>query len=156
MTPILFKTEEDLNLTQLEANTSFFMVFSKKSVMKCDISDALKRLNHFTASQDAFCKFEGCMRLTFDGWDHDQRELFQIPECRRFMEKLGQAWPYFYYFLVPNDSSGADLYSVLRCFESYQPPRVSINTKLFDDLLQHEDNALLELCKSFVENQSAD
>jgi hypothetical protein len=32
-----------------------------------------------------------------DGYNDDRREIFQIPEVRRFLKSLAEMWPYFFY-----------------------------------------------------------
>lgn len=40
----------------------------------------------------------GTVTLTVGGYDHDPRELWEIPEVRRFFQALLKAWPYAPYF----------------------------------------------------------
>lgn len=133
--------------------TSIIMSFSRDTVMACDTSPALQQLQKLTASENAFCKFEASMYLNFDGWDNDKRELFEIPECRRFMEELGQRWPYFLNFLVPDHNTAANLYFALSCYDRYDPPQVHFNPEKYQVLLDREEKALLELCKKFTQNR---
>src|SRR4051794_30974960 len=42
-------------------------------------------------------RFYGKVRVAVDGYDHDQRELFEIPEVRKYLGLLTDEWPYFFY-----------------------------------------------------------
>jgi hypothetical protein len=46
-----------------------------------------------------------CM-LLFSAYDNDPREVWQIPEARRYMEKLDAEIPHLLYFLVPRIEAG--------------------------------------------------
>jgi len=41
------------------------------------------------------------LSFSFDGWDHDPREIAEIPECRQFLQALHGQWPYWLHFLTP-------------------------------------------------------
>jgi len=36
--------------------------------------------------------------LLIEGYDHDPREIYAIPEVRKFYQELWQRWPYWLYF----------------------------------------------------------
>lgn len=41
----------------------------------------------------------GQMSLVVDGYNHDPRELVDIPEVRHFLKRLAAQWPYWGFFL---------------------------------------------------------
>ena len=43
---------------------------------------------------------KGTLVVSFDGYDNDPREIYQIPECKEFMIKLLAAIPYMFYYLL--------------------------------------------------------
>jgi len=38
------------------------------------------------------------MVFVVDGWNHDPREVYEIPEVRRFYRQFQAAWPYWFFF----------------------------------------------------------
>jgi hypothetical protein len=46
----------------------------------------------------------GKVRFAINGYDYDQRELFEIPEVRTFLRELTDEWPYFFFAADLEDS----------------------------------------------------
>lgn len=44
--------------------------------------------------------WKGSLSLSISGYD-DTRELFEIPEVRRYLHGLDQEWPFWFFFLTP-------------------------------------------------------
>ena len=47
----------------------------------------------------------GCLVFSVDGYDHDAREIYAIPEVRGFYAAFHRAWPYWLYFCDLNQDS---------------------------------------------------
>lgn len=43
--------------------------------------------------------------LSFDGYDFDQREIYQIPEIRSWLDRIVRNVPHFFYFLTPGNGN---------------------------------------------------
>ena len=56
-------------------------------------------LSRVLADRSAVQRYRGRVDLSFDGYSNDPRELYEIPEVRRFCKKLDEAFPYWFYFL---------------------------------------------------------
>lgn len=54
----------------------------------------------------------GSLSFCFKSYDEDSRELYEIPEVRRFCQKLHRVWPHSLYFL---DSQTASLQVMVLC-----------------------------------------
>ena len=66
-------------------------------------------------------QFMGTVTLGIDGYHSDPRDLWEIPEVRRFYQALWQAWPYGLFF---GDLSNGCLHAViLCCLQSVQTMR---------------------------------
>lgn len=90
------------------------MAFGRDNVEKCLIGDALDRLLSLSDNPDHVRRFKDKVVLYFPGYDHDKRELFEIPECRRFFKELDAQWPFWFHFLE-KDSYSVSLALRLAC-----------------------------------------
>ena len=61
--------------------------------------EILKVLQSLYATPERVCEFFDQMSIIFDGYDDDERELFEIPEVVRFVRDLDSAFPYWAFFL---------------------------------------------------------
>jgi hypothetical protein len=52
------------------------------------------------------------MDIAFQGYDHDTRELFEIPEVRQYVSLLDDKFPYWLFFLGKN---GLGLQAISYC-----------------------------------------
>ena len=41
------------------------------------------------------------LSVSVNGYDDDPRELYEIPEVRRYLQGLDQEWPFWFFFLTP-------------------------------------------------------
>lgn len=46
-------------------------------------------------------RLRGSIQFVFDGWDHDSREIYQIPLIRAYWAKLDAVFPAWTYYVVP-------------------------------------------------------
>lgn len=70
--------------------------FSRSAVEAGDLGRflehfALERLPHGPDLRRCFNRFG----FVFDGYQHDERPLFEIPEVRAFVQSFRRAWPYW-------------------------------------------------------------
>ena len=56
-------------------------------------------LSRVLTDRSAVQRYQGRVDLSFHGYSDDPRELYEIPEVRRFCEKLDEVFPYWFYFL---------------------------------------------------------
>lgn len=73
--------------------------FSRDRVEASDAKDFLSRFGK--RSLPTGKKLETMMNslaLMIEGYDHDPREIYAIPEVRSFYQQLSQRWPYWLYF----------------------------------------------------------
>lgn len=79
----------------------FFMVgIGRDKVESNDISLALSTLTDLFAAPDTVRRLQGRVALVFEGYDDDPREVYEIPEVRRFCAALDKRFPYWLYFLT--------------------------------------------------------
>jgi hypothetical protein len=67
-------------------------------VQACDTTTVLTALNSFLETQERVAWGRGRITLIFEGFDDDPRDVWNIPEIRRYIEKLDEQFPYWFYF----------------------------------------------------------
>ena len=78
---------------------------SREDVESHDISWTLDILSGLLADAATVENFQGRVNVSFAGFDDDPREIYEIPEIRRFCSELDKKFPYWLYFLSTDDSS---------------------------------------------------
>jgi hypothetical protein len=81
------------------AHELIFYQFSRPAIQEGDFSDFLSRFGPERLPNGR--RLTGMMNglATFvNGYDHDIRELYAIPEVRTFYNRLVQVWPYWLFF----------------------------------------------------------
>lgn len=74
---------------------------SHDDVVHCDISAVARGLDHLLQSRRRVVAGRGRIALALSGYDSDTRELYEIPEVRRYVEALDSVFPYWFYFAHP-------------------------------------------------------
>ena len=80
--------------------------FSREKVEKGDYSVFLDRFGRPQLPEgSALAKMMGGMAFMVEGYDQDPREIYGIPEVRRFYASLHAQWPYWLYFCDLNQDA---------------------------------------------------
>lgn len=66
-----------------------------------NINRAYGVLADLASSADRAIQHRGSLVFMFQGYDHDPREVYSIPEVREFFNNLANAWPYWAWFIEP-------------------------------------------------------
>jgi hypothetical protein len=76
-----------------------FYQFSREMVEHGDFSHFLERFAPDKLPRGKhLAKMKGSLSFFVDGYNNDQRELYEIEEVRTFYSRLFDAWPYWLYF----------------------------------------------------------
>jgi hypothetical protein len=97
--------------------------FSRDRVEAGDAKDFMSRF--CDSSLPTGKKLEGMMNsvaLMIDGYNHDPREIYAIPEVRAFYKQLWEVWPYWLFFC--NLDSENLMMMVMCCLESLDALKV--------------------------------
>ena len=97
--------------------------FSRDRVEAGDAKDFMSRFGD--SSLPTGKKLEGMMNsvaLMIDGYNHDPREIYAIPEVRTFYQQLWEVWPYWLYFC--NLDTENLMMMVMCCLESLDALKV--------------------------------
>jgi hypothetical protein len=77
------------------------LVISHDDVLNCDIKELAEILNGILESRQNVIDGRGMIALSFDGYEDDPRDVWDISEIRRYVAALDAAFPYWFYFLHP-------------------------------------------------------
>jgi hypothetical protein len=75
------------------------VVVDRSDVEKGDIMPTLDVLRSAMADADTCRIFQGQVEMSFDGYNEDPREIYEVPEIREFLRALDSQFPYWFYFL---------------------------------------------------------
>ncbi len=81
------------------------LMISRREVEAADLASVLSRLKVFLATREDAWRYRGQMTLVVDGYNHDPRELVDIPEVRSLLRRLEAEWPYWAFFFNQVDDS---------------------------------------------------
>jgi hypothetical protein len=82
------------------------LTISRRSIKELEIRQAVRFFEACGASREAALVNLGQVILIVDGYDGDRRELWQIPQARRFFARLWRAVPHLLFFLLPEGPPG--------------------------------------------------
>jgi hypothetical protein len=85
------------------SNGQIIVFLDRSMVESGDIDSVLESLAVFSATPESTRAHAHELSLIFDGYQHDRRELYQIPEVRRFVRALNGYWPYWFHFVNKAD-----------------------------------------------------
>jgi len=81
------------------------LLVSRREVDAGDLASVLARLKVFLATREDAWRYRGQMTLVVSGYNHDPRELVDIPEVRTLLRRLEAEWPYWAFFFNQVDDS---------------------------------------------------
>lgn len=81
------------------------MGFSREDIEALRIDHALAYLNALSDSMLAVHGYADRASLAISGYDDDQREIYEIPECKTFFRALVPKWGGWFHFLEKKGSS---------------------------------------------------
>lgn len=72
---------------------------SRWEVDRGTVGDVVDRLLTLSDTRERTLAYAGKLVLEFEGYDHDPREVYEIPELRRFMRAVTSQWSSWLHFL---------------------------------------------------------
>lgn len=120
-----------------ESADRLFVVVDRTDVESGDVSRAATALLRALGTRETIERLRGRVDVVFHGYSDDSRELYEIPEVRRFCAELDGAFPYWFYFL---SAEGVTLGVIACCLCSVakvRPGVVSFGPDLRDFITRH-------------------
>ena len=115
------------------------VVVDRADVESGDISSTADVLSQVLANRKTIERFRGRVDLSFHGYSNDNRELYEIPEVRRFVAKLDDAFPHWFYFLSTENATLAVVASCLCSVTKLRPGTIRYGADLAEFLGRHFD-----------------
>jgi hypothetical protein len=121
---------------------------SYEDIINCDIRTVSEALNWLLESRQSVLAGRGKIALSFSGYDDDARDVWDIPEIRRYVAALDATFPYWFYFLDLRMSTlgvlGLCLCRVMKVGAAVTP-----NMEDLRDFVNEHLAALYRLCEMF-------
>lgn len=77
----------------------------RREVAEGLVGTVVERLMLLSDSKENAVKFCGRLTFTFDGWENDPREIYQIPEIVSYFRTITRQWPFWLHFLEKHGDS---------------------------------------------------
>jgi len=122
---------------------------SRREIEHHDTSRSLALLNGLTQEKNVAWIARGRLVLSVDGYDDDPRELYELPEVRRFIKSLHSQWKYWFFF---SNEIYATLQVVCNCILSgtrASPHATQVDANSFNKFYRECADACNDLCDKF-------
>jgi len=120
-----------------------FYPISKDEIINKDYTRILKTLEILKkAGKDA----KGKLWLTFDGYENDPREIYEIDEIRDFVRYIYNQYNFIFYFLTHLDNNRAVIFACINDFRSSKKngePNVNLEIIFDENIKQKTVNAIV-------------
>lgn len=110
MPNIRYGSADDISVDP-DGPTFVLLEIARDNIEAGRVSSAL--VYALTDSREHLLAYHESISFSISGYDHDPRELPEIPEVRRFMSQLAQEWPHWIWFLLRGAGSIPLLMSLL-------------------------------------------
>ena len=127
------------------------VVVGRSEVEALDTVRVARALSLTLADRAAIKRYRGRVDLAFDGYSNDRRELYEIPEVRRFVAKLDAAFPYWFYFVSTESPAFGTISASLCSTVKPRPGYVAFGPDLVEFIARH-----FEALNWLVDNYSLD
>ena len=112
-----FRFEENLkNINDVKNADIIFFSVSKRELLNKDYT---RIENNIRVLNNAGKLAKGKIMLTFDGFDFDKREIYEIPEIREYVKNVWDKCKHIFYFLTALDNNRSIIFACLNNFECF-------------------------------------
>lgn len=95
---IRFLTADDLDHLPPGKDRVLVVLTTRREIEECNLGSAIERLLELSDNPQHARDFCGAVAWVVDGFNDDHRELYQIPEVRRYFQGIHASWPHWGYF----------------------------------------------------------
>lgn len=107
-----------------------------KSILDGDVSGPRELIDRLRATQHVAVEAAGKLEISFDGYDSDERELWEIPEVRKYVKGLVAELPEFLFFVSVSPGSSI-LATIAWCMTDVEKRRrVGDEVEIIHDIYQ--------------------
>lgn len=104
------------NINEVKNADIIFFSVSKRELLNKDYTRIEKNIKILN---EAGKLAKGKMMLTFDGFDFDRREIYEIPEIREYVKNVWDKCKHIFYFLTALDNNRSIIFACLNNFECF-------------------------------------
>ena len=159
LTPGIYFAGPDFDLTKIEHCNCLNFCITKKEIETQNVELLLNRLYPLKRPLLARKLFER-ISLSIDGYDADNRELWEIEEVRSYIAQLDEKFPYWFYFSKKTRVFQLfDFFALCLCnFKKKGKKSYLIIDEVFESFFASHLDAMTELCgkTGFSDNQISD
>ena len=124
-------------LAEGKGTNRLFVVVDRRDVEAGDVSVAAAALLRALADRETVERLRGRVDVGFHGYSDDPRELYEIPEVRRFCGQLDGEFPYWFYFFSTEGVTLGVIACCLCSVSKVKPGVVSFGPDLLDFITRH-------------------
>ena len=104
------------NINEVKNADIIFFSVSKRELLNKDYT---RIENNIRVLNNAGKLAKGKIMLTFDGFDFDKREIYEIPEIREYVKNVWDKCKHIFYFLTALDNNRSIIFACLNNFECF-------------------------------------
>jgi hypothetical protein len=132
-------------------NTDTLAIFGVpyEDIQTGDVTTVLSALQGFLQNRETVINGRGRVTLFFEGYDDDPRDVYDIPEIRRYAKTLDEQFPYWFYFLCLGGGSTLQVLSLCLCRVVKVPGGSKPHPDDFKNFLVSHIISLNQLCEKF-------
>ena len=143
-----FLKKQDETELDLDNVGDVILEVSRKQAENCNIDDQLNTLSFFLKDREYVIKGRGKIAISFSGYDDDPRELYEIPEVRKYVSALDTAFPYLFYFCFLSYPT-IRVFTMCTCKVKKVPGGETLDQNDFQNFLVYHFRYLNELCATY-------
>ncbi len=118
-------------------------------VEKSDLTTALNVLRSTIEDKNQVQRFKGRVSLFFQGYDDDSRELYEIEDCRTFMQNLTKEFPYWFYIIDKSDNNLKLIMMLLCRYSKTAPEHVHLHPGDMEEVMLNLFSSMNRLFEKF-------
>lgn len=128
--PTIILTDAD-GLAHNTQQSMLILQIERADIENGNIASTLEKLHIVSDTRENALLYRESLVFVVHGYDHDKRELPEIPEVRAFFAKLAQQWPHWMWFLCRDMGAIALLLALLCKIKIHRKPD-SYGTEFLD------------------------
>lgn len=126
----VFRMDADDFARYEHGNTLVVIEIPRTCIEQMSVASTLEKLLVLTDSADNVRRYRESVAYSVSGYDHDPRELYEIPEVRAFFRALTAQWPHWFWFLMRGQCQIGMLICLLCDVERAYTSKGRIGTRL--------------------------
>ncbi len=114
-----FAEQWELDKILNDGNNRIILRVDKDDVLNNDIEPVLTAIERFQQSPELILSLKSSVDISFDDFEDDKRELYEIPEVKKYLDTLFNShncWPY----LMAMDKAAGFIFTLFCCYVPFK------------------------------------